>query len=226
MEATKTTKRAKNWVVVLLIAALAFAAAMPHLRTNVAAQPGDVLDPLVTRRYVDERIDDVWSEIQVLRAENALLRAMVESGGLPGIPFDVQTIVAMVTADVLAVVHGGNVPGAGNDPDADVPGAGVTQPPPGPGAGEERSLEFVSLNLTYGQRLFLENGTEVILRTGTATVISGPEGLVDMTQGLNVSNGASISRNHLLITPRTDGRGLRFTSQSNWVMVRGAFTID
>jgi len=230
--ASKTTQ-AKKWTAAILIAVLTCAAILPHLRFTAAAQPGDVSDPLVTRRYVDERIDDVWNEIQILRAENALLRAMVESGGLPGIPFNMETLVAMVTADVMAVVHSGNIPGSGtgpgtgtgtgNDPGADIPGSGVTTQTPGD---SERSLEFVSLNLTYGQRLFLENGTEVILRTGSATVISGPEGLVDMTQGRNVSNGAAVSRNHLLITPRTDGRGLRFTGDSNWVMVRGAFTIN
>jgi len=211
-------KTKKNWVVVVLVAVLACLAAFPHLRTTVAAQPGEVTDPLVTRRYVDERIDDVWSEIQSLRAENALIRAMIESGGLPGVPFDVQALTNLIVADVIEIFASGNVPGLG-DPGTSVPGQGT------PGD-TERSLEFVSLNLTYGQQLILDNGTEVILRTGSATVISGPEGLVDMTQGRNVSNGAVVERNHLLITPRTDGRGLRFTSESNWVMVRGAFALN
>jgi len=74
--------------------------------------------------------------------------------------------------------------------------------------------------------LTIENGAEVILRTGTAVVVAGPNGLVDMTQGRDIANGVAVSRNHLLIAPRTDGRGLRFTSESNWVMVRGAFTLN
>ena len=203
----KATKTKKNLVVVLLVAILTTAAILPHLRFTAAAQPGEVTDPLVTRRYVDERIDDVWNEIQALRTENALLRAMVEGGGLQGMPFDVQALTALVTADVLATIHGGGAPGAGL-PDG------------------ERSLEFVTLNPSYGQILTIENGTEVILRTGTAVVVAGPNGLVDMTQGRDIANGVAVSRNHLLIAPRTDGRGLRFTSESNWVMVRGAFTLN
>jgi len=210
MKATKATKaaKAKKWTAIALIATLTIAAILPHLRFTAAAQPGEVTDPLVTRRYVDERIDDVWNEIQTLRAENALLRAMVESGGLPGVPFDVQALTALITADVLAVVHGG------------ASGTGL------PGGGVERSLEFVTLNPSNGQILTIENGTEVILRTGTAVVVAGPNGLVDMTQGRDIANGQAVSRNHLLIAPRTDGRGLRFTSDSNWVMVRGAFTLN
>jgi len=102
----KATKTKKNLVVVLLVAILTTAAILPHLRFTAAAQPGEVTDPLVTRRYVDERIDDVWNEIQALRTENALLRAMVEGGGLQGMPFDVQALTALVTADVLATIHG------------------------------------------------------------------------------------------------------------------------
>jgi len=197
-------KKAKKALSILLVAILTCAAILPHLRFTATAQPGEAHDPLVTRRYVDERIDDVWNEIQAMRADIALLRSMVESGGLPGVPFDVQALTALIRADVLATIQAG--------------GAGV---PDG-----ERSLEFVTLNPSYGQILTIENGTEVILRTGTAVVVAGPNGLVDMTQGRDIANGVAVSRNHLLIAPRTDGRGLRFTSESNWVMVRGAFTLN
>jgi hypothetical protein len=73
--------------------------------------------------------------------------------------------------------------------------------------------------------MILENGTEAVLRSGTATVIAGPNGLLDMTAGRDIANGESVNRNHLLIAPRSDGRGMRFTS-SAWVMVRGGFSIE
>ncbi|MCL2203706.1 MAG: hypothetical protein FWB88_07180 [Defluviitaleaceae bacterium] len=207
-------KQRKNLVTLILALVLVGAVVFPAMRAVVAAQPGDAADPLVTRRYVDERIDTLWTEIQALRNENALLRNMVEAGGLPGLPggtpWDMQALTAAVFADVMLsfeAIYGDMLRQA-------------------TGEGEERSLEFVSINTRNGQTLTLENGTEAILRTGAAVVVAGPNGLVDMTAGRDIENGAVVRHNHLLIAPRSDGRGMRFTAESSWVMVRGAFTLE
>lgn len=197
-------------IISLLIAVIVIGAAV-LVHTAVSAQPGDAHDPLVTRRYVDARIDDVWNEIQLLRAENALLRAMVEAGGLPGIPgsaFDLEAMTFAVFNDVMLtfeLMYGDMLRSAA--------------------AAGERALDFTILNPTAGQTLILENGSELIVRTGGAVVVTTTSGLADVTIGTDIDDGEAVGLNHLMICPRTDGRGVRFTADS-WIMVRGAFTLE
>jgi hypothetical protein len=191
-------------------------AAFPYLRTIVAAQPGEANDPLVTRRYVDERIDTLWTEIQTLRSENAVLRALVEAGGTPGFPggpFDIQAITAAIFADVMIsfeTMYGEMLREAASAVNT---------------VSEERSLEFAHVRGLNGQTLIIENGTEIILRSGAAVVVAGPNGLTDATAGADILNGETVRRNHMIIAPATDGRGIRFTADS-WIMVRGAYTLN
>ncbi len=89
--------------------------------------------------------------------------------------------------------------------------------------------QYVNLNvleLEPGQRLVADAGTEIVLRSGSATAIDGPGGgLADVTAGRDIRMGQPIPRNHLLIVPRSDGRGLLATT-SVFVMVRGIYSID
>jgi len=64
--------------------------------------------------------------------------------------------------------------------------------------------------------------TEIILRAGEATVIAGPNGLANVTSGVDVMNGQSVQLNHLLIVPQNDGRGMRFHTTA-YLMVKGDF---
>ncbi|MCL2603373.1 MAG: hypothetical protein FWD90_02720 [Defluviitaleaceae bacterium] len=210
-------KKRKNITTLLIAVLLVVAVTFPYLRTVVSAQPGEAADPLVTRRYVDERIDALWTEVQTLRAENTLLRNMVEAGGLPGLPggpIDLQAMTAAVFADVMItfeLMYGEMLRTA----------AGTCECEHG-----ERSLAWTVVTPQRNQTLVIENGTEVILRGGSAVVVAGPNGLVNVTTGGDILNGQNVGLNNLLIAPRSDGRGLRFTSNSSWVMVRGAYTLE
>ena len=89
--------------------------------------------------------------------------------------------------------------------------------------GNNRHFEVVSVSA--GQQLIGESGTEFILRMGGGTVIaSNLGGLSDTTIGVDLSQGVTIPMNHLLIVPRTDGRGLNITEDA-LVMVRGRYSI-
>jgi len=87
------------------------------------------------------------------------------------------------------------------------------------------SKELEIVYLANGEQLIAESGTEIILRSGIATVIDAPNGgLCDITAGKDLKKGEEISQNHLLIVPRSDGRGVK--AQTNVVlMVRGSFTV-
>lgn len=77
-----------------------------------------------------------------------------------------------------------------------------------------------------GQTILLSEGTEVILRSGSATAINGSSGdrLLDATAGREIQAGASIDAQHIVISSRTDGRGLNMKSDS-FLIIKGAYTI-
>lgn len=85
---------------------------------------------------------------------------------------------------------------------------------------------LVVVELFNGQMLIGDAGSEIILRSGSATAItSALGGLSDVTSGTDIAEGKPIPANHLLIIPRSDGRGIFVTKNSTFVMVRGGYTI-
>ena len=85
---------------------------------------------------------------------------------------------------------------------------------------------LVVVELFNGQMLIGDAGSEFILRSGSATAITSPSGgLSDVTAGTDITEGKPIPANHLLIIPRSDGRGIFVTKNSTFVMVRGGYTI-
>lgn len=92
--------------------------------------------------------------------------------------------------------------------------------PPAAGA----SLRVVSV--AAGKRLIGYEGTEFILRSGTATAIgSAAGGIPDLTAGKDLANNAAIPANHLLLFPRSDQRGIK-ANTGIIVMVRGNYSIE
>jgi len=85
---------------------------------------------------------------------------------------------------------------------------------------------FATLQLTAGQRLIGGEGAEIILRSGEATAIdNGANGVSDITLGTDLMTGNQVGLNHLLLVPRSDGRGI--VAQTDvWIMIRGAYTIQ
>ncbi|MGE5474027.1 MAG: hypothetical protein ACM3UU_07375 [Ignavibacteriales bacterium] len=82
------------------------------------------------------------------------------------------------------------------------------------------------VNLPAGKKLIGENSTEIILRSGKGKIFSSnTAGLSDVTTGYDVVPGALVERNHLLIVPRTDGRGVK-AQTACVLMVKGAYTIE
>ncbi|NJD03715.1 MAG: hypothetical protein FIA99_14220 [Ruminiclostridium sp.] len=86
---------------------------------------------------------------------------------------------------------------------------------------------FIVQILEIGQTLLPGGGTELILRSGKATGVSGVNGdnLADVTSAKDLVKGASVVINHLLISSRDDGRGIKATTKS-YLLLRGAFKIS
>jgi len=93
------------------------------------------------------------------------------------------------------------------------------------GSATSASAVYTPVSLKTGQVLIGEEGTEIILRSGSALGYTiGSDGLVNATTGTDLGNNGEIGRNNLLIVPRADGRGVRATSDI-WLLVKGGYNI-
>ncbi|MCL2217637.1 MAG: hypothetical protein FWB91_11550 [Defluviitaleaceae bacterium] len=196
----------KKMLGIITVVAVLLVSAAAYLYMPIMAQPGDANDPLVTRRYVDDRISQLEDEIAVLRH---LLTGIPPGGTLPGTggatpgaglgAADMDALFAEVML-YFELMYGEMLRAA----------AGVTP--------------FDALHVPAGTTMVFERGAEFILRTGQGRVVAGPNGIVDATAGRDVGNGEELSRNHLMMVPATDGRGVTFTTDV-WIMIRGGYQI-
>jgi hypothetical protein len=93
-------------------------------------------------------------------------------------------------------------------------------------SGGAASDTYKAVQLTAGQKLIGNEGTEVILRSGEATAIdNGANGVSDITGAKDLMTGQTVAQNHLLLIPRSDGRGILAATEV-WIMVRGSYTIQ
>ncbi len=85
---------------------------------------------------------------------------------------------------------------------------------------------FTAVLIEAGKSLIGDAGTELVLRSGQASAIdNGADGVSDLTAGADLKGGTAIVRNHYLLVPRADGRGIRCTTDC-WVMVKGGYTVQ
>lgn len=84
---------------------------------------------------------------------------------------------------------------------------------------------FTVVTLTNGQTLAGEIGCEVMLRVGTAAVVSpSSPGLIDSTDGSTIDSGKSLVKNHLYMMTISD-RGVKATAATTKLLVRGGYEI-
>ncbi|MBP5749675.1 MAG: hypothetical protein J6X24_02685 [Firmicutes bacterium] len=103
-------------------------------------------------------------------------------------------------------------------------GSGTPSTPVTPSQPAE-APKFEVVKVDAGKSVIGSASTEIILRSGTATAIAGASGGVsDVTEGVDLSQDTSVTKNHLLIIPVDDGRGIRCTSVC-YVMIKGDYTL-
>ena len=103
-------------------------------------------------------------------------------------------------------------------------GSGTPSTPVTPSQPAE-APKFEVVKVDAGKSVIGSASTEIILRSGTATAIAGASGGVsDVTEGVDLSQDMSVTKNHLLIIPVDDGRGIRCTSVC-YVMIKGDYTL-
>jgi hypothetical protein len=87
-------------------------------------------------------------------------------------------------------------------------------------------LRIAVVEVPAGTKLIGSAGTEIIVRSGSATAIDTElGGLSDVTAGKDLRQGVEAPPNHLLIVPRNDGRGIQAVT-SLFVLVRGNYRLQ
>ncbi|MBR3933386.1 MAG: hypothetical protein IKJ68_05720 [Clostridia bacterium] len=85
---------------------------------------------------------------------------------------------------------------------------------------------FQIVNVKKGQTIIGFQGTEMILRMGSAKVVATQKGgIADVTTGTDLQMGAAMPANHLLIVPYTDWRGVTMQTDGI-VLVKGMYSIN
>ncbi|MDR1687630.1 MAG: hypothetical protein LBS21_03335 [Clostridiales bacterium] len=108
---------------------------------------------------------------------------------------------------------------------SEVIGLIAAMPPAPPEAAQENTGAFVPVSILTGQIVLGGEGAEIILRSGKVVAYnSGPDGLVNVTSGEEVTNGDDIAKNNLLIVPRSDGRGV-MALEDSWLIIKGGYEI-
>jgi hypothetical protein len=174
----------KKWV---LGAEILFATCVLAGGTVFAATVGTENDPLVSKSYVDSKIEQVLTLIN----SNG-------TGSSTSATVDTDAIVNQVLEKIG---------------DSDLTGGSVAVD------------GYVPVSVAVGQTIYGGEGTELILRAGKGKVsISGVDGIADITTGNELTNGGTVTKNHLLVVPRNDGRGIK-VSEAAWFLVKGSYEI-
>ncbi|ACB85952.1 hypothetical protein [Natranaerobius thermophilus] len=86
--------------------------------------------------------------------------------------------------------------------------------------------KFEVVQVEAGDTIMAGDGTEMILRAGRGNAITSPQGgIADLTAGNDIDADEDIPRNHHLLFPRDDGRGMSIRHKA-YIMVRGDYEIQ
>jgi len=106
----------------------------------------------------------------------------------------------------------------------------VTPVTPVQTGGGASAAEINVAPLEPGQKIIGYAGTQFIVRSGKVKVVAGEnrDGFPDLTGGFDVQGGQIVGPNHLLLIPKSDGRGLVVApdSKTAYVMIIGTFHVE
>lgn len=165
----------------------------------------------------------------------SLLNITAEGAGVgsqPGTAEDPVVTKSYVDQQIQKALQGGNVSAPTQAPSATTAPAATAAPTKAPasGTGDTGTAGNASeiVDVKPGQTLIASAGAEFIVRAGKAVIYSqDTNGVADLTDGVDLANGAAAPMNHLLSFPR-DGRGITVANGQTLglvVMVRGGYTL-
>lgn len=162
----------------------------------MGVEPGSTADPLVSKSYVDQRVDEVMKLLQIGASSN--------TGGTQ-ISINQEALKKEILSQVESLIAAVLIEKKQDE--------------------KKDTFTYEVVSVKAGQKLIGKQSTEIILRGGKGTVLgSSGGGIQDCTQGVDWAHGAEVPRNHLLLIPRDDGRGI-LVSHDAVFMVRGDYEI-
>ena len=91
---------------------------------------------------------------------------------------------------------------------------------------------YKAVRLEKGQSVNAAGTCEIILRAGTAYAsvtdkgnIAAGVGFSDVTEGVEITNGLSVPKNHCLLASAGDGRNVVVTSDVAYFLVKGDYSV-
>ncbi|WP_310550767.1 hypothetical protein [Paenibacillus glufosinatiresistens] len=157
-----------------------------------------------------------------------------EVGNQPGTADDPVVTKSYVDQQIQKLLQGGSLPAAGTGttatatPTATAKPSLTTAPTATATPGTSAETSSVIVDVKPGQTLIASAGAEFIVRAGKAVIRSADaNGVADLTDGKDLTNGQPAPSNHLLSFPR-DGRGIAVQDGQKLglvVMVRGGYTL-
>lgn len=163
----------------------------------------------------------------------SLLNVTAEGAGIgsqPGTADDPVVTKSYVDQQIQKALQGGGVttPVATATPSVTTQPSATTTPVATVAPSQNASNESVIVDVKPGQTLIASAGAEFIVRAGKAVIYSqDSNGVADLTDGKDLTNGLAAPSNHLLSFPR-DGRGIAVQDGQKLslvVMVRGGYTL-
>lgn len=191
-----------------------------HIMQVVSAEgePGTDKDPLVSKSYVDKNLDVLGSKIEEFASSiNETIKGLTEKKDavdedLEALKASNETLDSEIKKLILQNEEYKKV--------IDEMTTRISE--------AEKYGKFIPVELKQNQVLNCGESTEIILRSGKATAIGGEGGgLSDITSGTgaDINTGNDVPLNHLLMISRDDGRGIKATSKTAWVLVKGPYSI-
>lgn len=84
---------------------------------------------------------------------------------------------------------------------------------------------FQVMELKENKQIMFSDSAEFILRSGEAVVFDmTSNGIADLTSGTTIRNDEEIIKNHHMLVPRNDGRGVRSITPI-WIMIKGEYLV-
>lgn len=166
------------------------------------SQPGSDSDPLVTKSYVDERIAELEAMVGTGSAGSGTSGTGSDSVAVDQLKTDVGDLTRFII-DALTQQESQNA--------------------------RLSAIEsgFVVVEVAAGKSVTLAGGAELVLRSGTATCLAGTYGgLADVTSGTDLAAGAAVPKQHLLLSSRSDGRGIKTKDTTAYLLIRGGYTVN
>ena len=89
------------------------------------------------------------------------------------------------------------------------------------------SSTYEVVELSWGDALYATGACDIMLRSGSAYCLAPDpsQGIADYTSGTEIYNYQYLTKNHMCLIPRGDGRGIMADAASVFVMVRGDYII-